>query len=73
MNDLFFWRQIVKSVTGILPHGGTLVNRVLRGEVGKAVAERAQSLPHIALDSTRMSDLELIATGALSPLTGFMG
>jgi sulfate adenylyltransferase len=60
-------------VTGILPHGGTLVNRVLRGEVGKAVAERAQSLPRIALDSTRMSDLELIATGALSPLTGFMG
>ncbi len=63
----------MKSVTGILPHGGTLVNRVLRGEVGKAVAERAQSLPRIALDSTRMSDLELIATGALSPLTGFMG
>ncbi|MBI4316676.1 MAG: sulfate adenylyltransferase [Chloroflexi bacterium] len=60
-------------MTGILPHGGTLVNRVLRGEVGKAVAERAQSLPRIALDSTRMSDLELIATGALSPLTGFMG
>jgi len=63
----------VKSVSGILPHGGTLVNRVLRGEIGQAVRERAQTLRRIQLDPTRIADLELIAVGAFSPLTGFMG
>ncbi len=56
----------------IRPHGGTLVDRVLRGEMREAVSERAQGMTKVALDPTELSDLELIATGALSPLTGFM-
>jgi sulfate adenylyltransferase len=56
----------------IRPHGGTLVDRVLRGEVRAAVQERAERLVRIQLDALALSDLELIATGALSPLTGFM-
>ncbi len=56
----------------IRPHGGTLVDRVLRGEMREAVGERAQQMPRVQLDSMGLSDLELIATGALSPLTGFM-
>jgi sulfate adenylyltransferase len=56
----------------IAPHGGTLVDRRLPGEVPAAVLEQARSLPRIQLDALRLSDLELIATGAASPLTGFM-
>ncbi|MDX1616397.1 MAG: sulfate adenylyltransferase [Candidatus Promineifilaceae bacterium] len=55
------------------PHGGQLVNRLLRGTMRQAVLERAESLPKIELSPLNLSDLELIATGAMSPLTGFMG
>lgn len=61
------------SIVGPLPHGGTLVNRVLRGEMRTAMLERAQTLPNIQLSPMATSDLELIAVGAFSPLTGFMG
>ena len=57
----------------IRPHGGVLVDRVLRGEVREAVHERAQQMIKVPLDQMGLSDLELISTGALSPLTGFMG
>lgn len=56
----------------IRPHGGTLVDRMLRGEMRDAVRERAEQMTRIRLDAMALSDLELIATGALSPLTGFM-
>ncbi len=56
----------------IRPHGGVLIDRVLRGEMREAVRERAEQMPKIPLDPMGLSDLELIATGALSPLTGFM-
>lgn len=56
----------------IAPHGGTLVDRQLRGEMKIAVADRAQSLTRVPLGPMAVSDLELLATGALSPLTGFL-
>lgn len=56
----------------IRPHGGVLVDRVLRGEMRQAVRERAEQMRRVPLDAMGLSDLELIATGALSPLTGFM-
>ena len=59
-------------VGSIPPHGGQLVNRVLRGALREAALERAHSFPQVQLTRMAVSDLELIATGALSPLTGFM-
>ncbi len=56
----------------IPPHGGALVDRVLRGEIREAVRERACHLPRVLLSPMNLSDLELIAVGAFSPLTGFM-
>ncbi|MGD8997414.1 MAG: sulfate adenylyltransferase [Anaerolineae bacterium] len=56
----------------IRPHGGTLVDRVLRGEMREAVRERAEGMTQVHLDRTALSDLELLATGAFSPLAGFM-
>jgi sulfate adenylyltransferase len=56
----------------IRPHGGVLVERVLRGEVREAVRERAGQMIKVPLDHMGLSDLELVASGALSPLTGFM-
>ena len=62
-----------KSYVGpIAPHGGILIDRVLRGEMGAAVRERAQTLFKVPLNAMGLSDLELIATGAFSPLNGFM-
>jgi sulfate adenylyltransferase len=55
------------------PHGGQLVNRMLRGQMRQAVRERAEHLQKIELTPMNLSDLELIAIGAMSPLTGFMG
>ncbi len=60
-------------VGAIAPHGGLLINRLLRGEMAAATREMAQRLKPIVLSPMNVSDLELIAIGAYSPLTGFMG
>ncbi|HEX2194605.1 MAG TPA: sulfate adenylyltransferase [Candidatus Limnocylindria bacterium] len=56
-----------------MPHGGTLVDRTLRGSERDRAVERAASLPAIGIGSVALSDLDLIGNGAFSPLTGFMG
>src|SRR5262245_6228430 len=55
------------------PHGGGLIDRVLRGDALEEARSRARSLRRIALNARMMSDLELLATGAYSPLQGFLG
>jgi sulfate adenylyltransferase len=57
----------------IPPHGGTLINRVAEGARRTELGEKAKKLPQIVLDEREQSDLDMIACGALSPLTGFMG
>jgi sulfate adenylyltransferase len=55
------------------PHGGRLVNRIVAVGDAPALRERAAALPRLTLDAREIADLELIATGAASPLTGFLG
>ncbi|MHC4414057.1 MAG: sulfate adenylyltransferase [Planctomycetota bacterium] len=57
----------------IAPHGGSLVNRVVDSRRARALAEEAAALPRITLTSKQACDLEMIASGAFSPLTGFVG
>jgi sulfate adenylyltransferase len=59
--------------TLIAPHGGTLINRELHGEAREEALLRAQHLPKVVLSDLNLADLEMIANGALSPLTGYMG
>lgn len=61
-----------KPLRAIPPHGGTLIDRTLRGTLREAALERAAHLPRVTLDAVALSDLELIGNGAFSPLTGFM-
>ena len=63
---------MARVVGSVPPHGGQLVSRVLRGTLREAALERAHSFPQIQLTRMAVSDLEMIAVGAYSPLTGFM-
>jgi sulfate adenylyltransferase len=56
----------------IAPHGGTLINRLVTGEAAAPYLERANRAPKVTLNEVARSDLELIATGVVSPLTGYM-
>ena len=56
----------------IAPHGGRLINRLVHGEEADELRQRAADLPSLHLNARQLSDLELIASGALSPLEGFM-
>jgi sulfate adenylyltransferase len=54
------------------PHGGTLVDRTLSGTKRRAAFESAHALPRVELSERAVADLECIAHGIYSPLTGFM-
>lgn len=58
--------------TTIEPHGGELIQRELIGEQRRTYLQKANSLKSLKLNAWSLSDLELIAIGAFSPLTGFM-
>ncbi|MCP6711601.1 hypothetical protein NL489_30070, partial [Klebsiella pneumoniae] len=55
------------------PHGGKLINRQLEGAEREALIEAAAAFKTLTLNAWSLSDLELIAIGGFSPLTGFMG
>jgi sulfate adenylyltransferase len=67
-------KELFMSADGLIrPHGGTLVNRFARGAEASELAAEAAKLPRVTLSAKQACDLEMIATGAFSPLTGFVG
>lgn len=56
----------------IAPHGGKLINRMATIEEYESLDEAAKKLPRLTLNKRELSDLDLIAVGAFSPLEGFM-
>jgi sulfate adenylyltransferase len=57
----------------VAPHGGVLVNRMVKGAEAEALLAEAGGLPAIRLDARTSADAELLATGVFSPLDGFVG
>jgi sulfate adenylyltransferase len=55
---------------GSVPHGGTLIERRLAA--GEAEELAARQLPSLTLTPAETADLRALATGAYSPLDGFM-
>ena len=55
----------------IAPYGGTLVN-LIDPEKSAALKQEALSLPSLDLDWRQQCELEMLMTGAYSPLAGFM-
>jgi sulfate adenylyltransferase len=56
----------MSTITTIEPHGGKLINKF---DPNLSIDHIQKEIP---LDATSLSDLELIAIGAYSPLTGFL-
>jgi sulfate adenylyltransferase len=54
------------------PLGGELVQRCLDGAARDEMVERAQCMPALTLSASTVADLELLGSGAYSPLTGFL-
>ena len=61
------------QLDSIAPHGGSLINRIASPEQKAEFLDKADHLPRVQLDARAVSDLEMIAIGGFSPLTGFMG
>jgi sulfate adenylyltransferase len=60
--------------TGLIqPYGGELVDLLAAGEERESIMSRATLLPRLQLTQRNLCDLELLATGAFSPLKKFMG
>jgi sulfate adenylyltransferase len=63
----------LKDIPGHPPHGGALELRMASAEERGELAAKAADLPHIEAKARRvLSDLELMAAGAVSPNRGFM-
>ena len=56
----------------IEPHGGKLVNRILKGGEKEEWMQKSKFLKKLHVSYWDLSELENIATGLFSPLTGFM-
>jgi len=55
------------------PHGGSLTPRQVDAAKTDALKQQYGQAPQAEADPTTVADLELLAVGALAPLTGFLG
>ncbi|MFK5949938.1 MAG: bifunctional sulfate adenylyltransferase/adenylylsulfate kinase [Methylococcales bacterium] len=56
----------------ITPYKGTLTNLLLEEAASERIKKESESYTAVTLTQRQQCDLELLVTGALSPLTGFM-
>jgi sulfate adenylyltransferase len=63
----------IKTTELISPYGGKLVDLIVKGEEREELLEKSSHLPSIQISQRALCDLELLATGAFSPLDRFMG
>jgi sulfate adenylyltransferase len=56
----------------IAPHGGSLVDLLVPQSERDAMRREAQNHPKLVVSERELSDLEMLAIGALSPLRGFV-
>jgi sulfate adenylyltransferase len=56
----------------LVAHGDGLVDLLVDEERAELLRDIAKELPDIVLNDRQLCDLELLATGGFSPLTGFM-
>ena len=56
----------------IEPHGGALVDLLVDAERAALLKKLSLNIPDIALTERQLCDFELLASGAFSPLQGFM-
>ena len=56
----------------ISPYGGKLVDLIVTGEEREELIARSNRLPPVQISARALCDLELLATGAFSPLDRFM-
>src|SRR3954452_14448224 len=66
-------RPLMLDSDPIAPHGGTLVDLLVAEAERDRAREEARNLPKLTVNERELSDLEMLAVGALSPLTGFLG
>jgi sulfate adenylyltransferase len=57
----------------IAPYGGELVNLFVTGDEYADLVEKSRRLPAVQISARAKCDLELLATGAFTPLDRFMG
>src|SRR5207249_3991410 len=72
LNRLESLGYLAPSDGQIAPHGGHLVNRLATPAQAAALRDRLSVLPRLAVRPRALSDLEMIAVGAFSPLDGFL-
>lgn len=65
----------METSNGILipPYGGRLVNLTVTGDEREALIKQAGTYPTIRMTTRQTHDMEMLAVGAFSPLTQFMG
>jgi sulfate adenylyltransferase len=56
----------------IPPHGGELISLMLPSDEADAARAESEHRPKVGLGVREAADLEMLAVGAMSPLTGFM-
>lgn len=64
--------ETTQSPRLITPYGGRLINLVAIGAQRDRLLEESKQLPNVQISARSVCDLELMATGAFSPLDRFM-